>query len=365
MNPINPDQRDGNARALFFSRGRGRGHVFPDIAIADEIARITPGLDISFSSYATGAETFRSLGRNVWDLELPEANPFVTTLMRAGRLIRELSPDIVIAHEEFAALVAANISNVPSIFTGAWFPKLGSVSAESLACSDSVIIRGEAGIFAPPPDLSRKPIYVGPVIRRMSCTANDRPRLRRELEIGPSVFVMTVVQGGWATEARAPIAATVIAAFRQLEFENKKCFWLAGSDHELIMDLTKSQGGFEVCRFYDDVERLYAASDVIVTKGTYGATIEAASLGVHSVSISHASNPVDEILVPRIRSNIALSASATDGDVLADRLRSLVSLQKGPEPLLIHESGASKAALAIVLETERILGRNLGRMQVG
>jgi predicted glycosyltransferase len=176
---------------------------------------------------------------------------------------------------------------------------------------------------------------------------------------------MTVVQGGWATEARAPIAATVIAAFRQLEFENKKCFWLAGSDHELIMDLTKSQGGFEVCRFYDDVERLYAASDVIVTKGTYGATIEAASLGVHSVSISHASNPVDEILVPRIRSNIALSASATDGDVLADRLRSLVSLQKGPEPLLIHESGASKAALAIVLETERILGRNLGRMQVG
>ena len=128
-----------HAKSSFFSRGRGRGHAIPDMAIADQLTRVWPELELHFVSYSTGADTFRRRGLTVIDMSLPEENPFFSTLIRCKALIDEWKPDFIVSHEEFSAMVAASMAGVKSIFLSAWFPPKGSVAYGEGA-------RGERGI---------------------------------------------------------------------------------------------------------------------------------------------------------------------------------------------------------------------------
>src|SRR5687768_3344241 len=108
-------------RALFFSRGRGHGHAIPDMAIVDELESLAPEIAVSFASYATGAATFKAANRSVFNMGLAENNGFLETLFKACDLILDQKPNIIISHEEFAALPAARLAGIPSIFISAWF----------------------------------------------------------------------------------------------------------------------------------------------------------------------------------------------------------------------------------------------------
>ena len=48
-----------------FPEGKGRGHAIPDAAIAKELVKLEPTLDVTFVSYSVGAETLKDLGQNV------------------------------------------------------------------------------------------------------------------------------------------------------------------------------------------------------------------------------------------------------------------------------------------------------------
>ncbi len=301
---------------LFFSRGRGHGHAIPDMAIASHIANSEPDVHLRFVSYATGAATLEKAGWDVVDLDLPENNGFLPTLYKAQSLISCLNPILVIAHEEFAALAAARISKVRSLFISAWLPQPGSLAAECLAEVDGVIVLGEPGIFPTPHPRMPRPAFVGDVVRKMSYGPDDRTRARLELAVASDATVIMVAAGGWATEERAPIADMIIGAFSALPATPKVIFWLAGRDHEMLRKVLGNTPGISVCEFCDPIERWMVASDVLITKGTRGLSIEAARLGLPSISISHGLNPMDDILVSRIKSNVALNAKAIDAETL-------------------------------------------------
>lgn len=316
--------------ALFFSRGRGRGHALPDAAIAARLKEVAPELALSFASYATGAETLRTLGHPVIDLALPEANLFVPTLFKARELIEQHRPHFIIAHEEFAALLAAKLLGVPSIFISAWLPPNGNIYAESVTCADAVIVIDHPGIFPLPAGMTVKPHYTGPIYRQMQFTTRDRAGLRRELGWPAEAFVVVVSPGGSATEKDSPLLDLAITAFRQLPQPQKRLIWLSAKDHAEASARFKGIPGCEALRFVDPVERLLGAADVILTKGTRGATLDAAAVGVPSISISHGRNPVDDLLVPRIRTNVALVAKAVDADALAYHLQASSQRRSAP-----------------------------------
>src|SRR4051794_15876315 len=94
-------------RVLFFSRGRGHGHAIPDMEIASSLLKQAPGLQIRFVSYATGARTFRERGEEVIDVKLSETPSFTDTILAFHTVLQNESPDAIISHEEFGALVAA------------------------------------------------------------------------------------------------------------------------------------------------------------------------------------------------------------------------------------------------------------------
>ena len=328
---------------LFFSRGRGHGHAIPDMDIGQELNIIDKSINIQFVSYATGAETFKACNVPVLDMGLPEGNPFILTLQKALELITNFKPKIIVAHEEFAAMAAAKITGVPAIFISAWMPQNGTVHAESLVSAAGILVIGDPGIFPMPMGVRGTVAYSGPIVRKLQFTRKDRSSLRRELNIEDDALAILVAQGGWASEQRAPILNTVLSAFFALKQTPKHLFWLAGNDVETISRRMQGMKGVHVLPFVDPMERIMAACDIVITKGTRGITLDAASAGVPSISLSPGMNPIDDMLVPRIRTNIALNANATDGTILKQYMEKVIAAPC-PAPLDIDAVGNARVA---------------------
>src|SRR5438034_11600364 len=119
-------------KVLFFSRGRGRGHAVVDIEVGRDLAVLRDDVEIRFVSYGTGAKTFAERGIAAIDLGLPDANGIAVTTVLAGRIIGRLQPDLVVAHEEFAALPAAKIFGTTTVMITDFFGEPGKFSMESL-----------------------------------------------------------------------------------------------------------------------------------------------------------------------------------------------------------------------------------------
>lgn len=180
---------------LFFSRGRGKGHAIPDAAIMESVRNLDDEIGWQFVSYGTGASTLVELGHSVKDLQLPDDNPFHETLIRAGKVISEFSPGIVVSHEEFSAVLGARIYGIPAIFLTDWFGNENNVIMQTLTYAESVIFLGERGIFDEPSYLKGKITYVGPIVRDFRYHKKDRDRARQELGmqndltvVAPNVF---------------------------------------------------------------------------------------------------------------------------------------------------------------------------------
>jgi len=309
---------------LFFSRGHGRGHAIPDLAIAEELRSLRQDFDLRFASYATGAETLSELGHGVVDLELPAANPIIETIVRCARVIAWLKPHLVIAHEEFPALPAAKIFGVPTIFLTDWFDEAKEFTMYLLAYADEIIFLDEPGIFDEPAHVNGKVHYTGPVLRPFTYSNGDRSRARQELGLPQDAVVISVFPGSW-TEEEGPIYDLVGAAFDSISAPRKNLIWIAGSDFDLLRDRAKAESGIIIRKADWQIDRLFVASDLGITKANRKTAMELASLGIPSISLSHALNWPDDVRVARIPSNIALDAKAVDSKTLAERIAEILA----------------------------------------
>lgn len=131
----------------FFSRGRGRGHAVPDMAIAEAMKLLISDLDIRFISYSSGAAAFRSRGYDVIDMGMPADPQLFDMIVHEARIIGLLQPRLVIAHEEFAALPTAEIFQIPSVFITDFFLDPSSLPISALRYAAEVIFTGEDGRF--------------------------------------------------------------------------------------------------------------------------------------------------------------------------------------------------------------------------
>jgi UDP-N-acetylglucosamine:LPS N-acetylglucosamine transferase len=312
-------------KILFFSRGHGYGHAFPDMAIGAELRKISSDIKIMFVSYASGAKAFESTGVPVIDLNLPEANPYLETMARCIRLIKREMPDLVISHEEFSALPAAKFNEIRSVYISAWLPVKSSIGTESLNYADQIILLGAPGIFPAVFTTTTKISYVGNIIRPMKYRNSDRTRIRQELDLALDTKYLIVLPGGAASEQEFPIFDIVFDMFVRLPFAEKKLTWISAKDYRQLRKRSDQSAQFEVIQFYQPIEYLLAAADLIISKGSRGVTLDAAAVGVPSISISNGKNIIDDILVPRVRNNVALTGCATDTSALTYHVMEVIN----------------------------------------
>lgn len=343
----------GKVGVLFFSRGRGHGHAIPDMAIADDLARLRGDFDLRFVSYGTGALTLAAHHRPLIDLDMLDANPVWTTVLRAGQLIRQMQPDLIVSHEEFAVLPVAKIFGLPTIFITEWFSDPDRLTMQSLAYADEIIVIEEAGIFDEPPCVEGKVFYVGPVLRSFSYTKADRSRARSELGFDQDATIILVLPGGWATEEREPIYDTVMSVFDALKIPQKLLVWMAGADYELLAAHLAKRADVIVKDWDWQIDRLMVASDLAVCKANRVALRELSSLGIPSISISHGLNPIDDALIERFHTNTALDARTLTHKILATTI--LETLRDGVGTRASKErSSAQPEGNGAVLAAQRL-----------
>jgi UDP-N-acetylglucosamine:LPS N-acetylglucosamine transferase len=339
-------------RVLFFTRGRGRGHAIPDLAILAELQRLTTDVEWIFASYATGAATLAAAGAPLVDLHLGDDPPYLEVLIRATHTLNRLKPDLVVSHEEFAALPASKSFGRPTVFLVDFFP-LSELRRDSLRYADRILFIEHRGIFPEPPQLAGRVQYLGPVVRPLTVSRADRARVRAELGLDADGRIIAIIPGAWANEQRAPIADLVLPAFRKIAGDGDRLMWVAGADREAIAKRLQDTPGVTLFEEFSPIERLMVCSDLVITKANRGTIIDLDRLGVPSVSLSFGLNPVDEAIVPRLRSNLALDARGIDGAFLGEVVERLLSSGEDHRPgHFYNESSAADVAREITAMLE-------------
>ena len=337
----------------FFTRGRGRGHAVPDMAIAEEMKLLIPDLDIRFISYSTGAATFRSRGYDVIDMGMAADPHLFDAIVHEARIIGSLQPQLVIAHEEFTALPTAEIFQIPCVFITDFFLDPTSLPINAMRYATEIIFTGERGIFTEPPYLRTKVRYVGPAVRRFEYRRADRSRARDELGLPADATVLLCLPGSWP-ESQVPVVGLLAAAWAKLPYPSKCLIWLAGDDYDLLSARFAEDRHVLLLKEERHIDRLIAASDLVVTKANRLTVYEAASLGAPSLSLSTGANWPDDAAVAQVSSNTLLDPSSLTPDELASIIAERVSCGWVPEGALPRWGGVVGAARSLAAHVHRI-----------
>jgi len=350
------DQRPpaANFEIELVSRGHGRGHAVPDIAIARELTRLAPHIQIDFVSYATGAETYRACGYPVTDIGAPEMPPFLDMVVALTRLFGQMEPGprLIVSHEEIPAVVAAEILGIPCIFITDFFMDPSSMFMEALKSASEIIFTAERGLYTEPPQLRGKIQYVGRAVRPFQYGLADRDRARTELGIPSDAAVMLVQPGAWV-ESRVPVADLIMDTWKLIPHSPKRLIWLTGRDYDNLHSRFGDQPDLILLREDWKIDRLMAASNVLITKANRLTVYEAAALGLPSVSLSNGANWPDDVAVANVDSNTPLVAESVTPELLVEAI--MESISATPSPATAVSGGVAGAATRLAEYIDQML----------
>jgi UDP-N-acetylglucosamine:LPS N-acetylglucosamine transferase len=340
------------ARIVFVSAGNGKGHAVPDMAIGRELTKLAPNLAIQFVSYATGAEAYRGCGYPVIDMHAPDSPPYLDMVVAFTRLLRHMAPAplLIVSHEEYSAVTAANALEIPCVFITDFFMDPNSMWMYALKAASEIIFIGEQGLYTEPPLLRNKIHYVGRGVRAFEYSLADRERARTELAI-PRDAIVALLQPGAYVESRVPMAELLLAAWRLLPDSPKRLIWLAGRDLPALQSRYGKEADLILLQEDWKIDRLMAASNVLITKANRVTVYEAAAMGLPSISVSMMANWPDDVAVANVASNTPLSTDGLTPQRLADAIQDAIA--STPTPATSVSQGVFGAAERIAHLVER------------
>jgi len=342
---------------LFFSRGLGRGHAVPDAAIAEELRRLRPNLEICFVSYSLGAHTLRQLGHRVIDLDLAEDPLLFDSVTRVVSLLRNEKPALVVSHEEFSTVPVARGFGLPTVFLTDWFGPPEWPIMQALKYADEIVLLDEPGYQSEPEYLREKVHYAGLVFRPLF-PLESRIHCRRRRSLPRDTTVILVVPGGagFHSEAAAPIFDLLVQAFLALPLRNKRLLWVVGEpDFNFLTEKTQGEDDISILAPHSDLTTTMMASDLVITKGNRTPLLECEILGIATMSLSSGRNFVDDDRIARIRSNTALRVRGLTSPMLTKHMIASLARRtrlKRPDEHTVNQ-GRRNAAERICLHLDK------------
>ena len=342
MQPVGLERDLSNI--MFISRGHGRGHAVPDMAIAARLTELMPNLRIRFVSYAAGAEAYRACGYDVTDLRLPDMPPLWDQVIALTKLLSTTTPAVIVAHEEMAAVPLASAMNIPCMFITDFFIDPSNLMMHALKYAHEIVFTSERGVYTEPPYLADKVHYVGRTVRKFQYGIADRERARHELDIPADALVVLCQPGAWG-ESRVPLWDLLSAAWDRVPASSKRLIWLAGRDYHQLLGVSRGRTDVIVLKEDWNIDRLMAASNVLISKANRVTVYEAAAIGLPSISISNSANWPDDVAVAKVDSNSVVWRDSVTPQELADLI--LKKSNTAPVPATEISSGVDGSASRI------------------
>ncbi len=295
-------------KILYFSRGRGYGHSIGDIEVIRELKKNDENLDIVIASYAHGYEAFIKNGfTEIENLYLSYENEFFSPqgLARIQQLIKSVRPDLIVANEMFNVLPLAREHGFPAVLITHWFfeavrPK-PTILSLFMACANHIIFGDLEDFHEKPPKLRAPVSFVGPIMRKIETSSQDRDFFKKALGFQKTDKVILVSFGGGfdrvggGLEKGKIVLEKIYQVFDQLNIQNLKLILLAGQIYDYAISKFDNSN-VTILRESWDFDKLMAASDIAIVRGSYRTLCELAVIGTPAICIPFLKgNPVDEM----------------------------------------------------------------------
>jgi len=346
-------------KILYFSRGRGFCHAMRDMLIIEEFTKLNENLNIQVASYAEGYTCFTQNGFEVFDLGL-KLNEEIgyNAVNRIESLIKRFKPALIVTDEGFVVLSLAKKFGIPSLLITNWF--FESIDKRHplipvVRDANHIIFADRKEFHKVPSNFDVPVSFVGPIIRQFEYTHKDKGKARSELGLEDDEIVILVTPAGRHKHRNKLLDLTpsIIERVKKLEL---RLILLTGPLFEEYSKKIEKNDRVIVKSYDWKIDRLMAASDLVINKGTFTTTWELVFLGVPSISIPDGDNPVDLIHVKKLEklnATVAINPYDFYTSILLEKIERLLDSEEKRKEMsrsclnLVVERGQKKAAKII------------------
>lgn len=319
-------------RVLLTTGGTG-GHIFPALAVAEELRRQFDGIELLFMGSQNGLEKRLAEKAGINYIGLPVHGVLgkgfgaVSALARLGmalpkalRIVREFSPDCAAgfgSYAAFAPLLAARLLRVPSI--------LHEQNAVAGA-SNRVLAKFCDRICTSLPDTTgfdeRHIVQTGNPVRKAIMQVGTRPRDF----LGKHLLVMGGSQGAHAINM---YICDLLPRLKELGIEI--CHQTGNGDEEAVK-AAYAEAGMENCRvaaFFDNMAQIYSWADLAVCRAGASTVTELCAAALPSILVPfpyaiHDHQTYNALAMEKAGAAKVFAQKDVTSDVLGDQIRNIM-----------------------------------------
>jgi UDP-N-acetylglucosamine--N-acetylmuramyl-(pentapeptide) pyrophosphoryl-undecaprenol N-acetylglucosamine transferase len=276
-------------RIVFAAGGTG-GHIYPAIAIADELKRINDKIEIRFIG-AKGRIEEKIVPKNGYKLELIEVAGFkrslslknistaykiIKALKESKKILKDFNPEIVFGTGGFVSgpvLKSAYRLGIPTVIEeGNFYP---GVTVKLLSASaDKVILNfeGTKKYLKRQDNIEIMSYPVRQNLRKFS--RSEALKYFRLDENKKTLFVFGGSQGAYS------INSALLKCYKNLTTTDIQIIWQTGtSDFDKISNAVSTNNNVKVFKYIDNIDYAYSACDLVLCRGGISTIMELASFG--------------------------------------------------------------------------------------
>lgn len=282
---------------IMISGGGTGGHIFPALSIADELMKKYPTAKIEFvgandrmemqkipeAGYKIHGITISGIQRADWKKNITFPIKLWKSLLKCKKLIREFKPDVVIGTGGFASgplLWAAQLKKIPTVIQEQnSYPGITNKLLSKKAKTICVAYSGLDKWFP-----QRSIVFTGNPVRKSLLELGDESKGAKEaLGFNPDKKVILVLGGSLGARA---INKAVKESYSEWIQAGYQVVWQCGKVYyNALMEEVPQIDGLLLTDFVKDMNVVYSAADVIISRAGAGTLSELAIVGKPAILI--------------------------------------------------------------------------------
>jgi UDP-N-acetylglucosamine--N-acetylmuramyl-(pentapeptide) pyrophosphoryl-undecaprenol N-acetylglucosamine transferase len=283
-------------RKIVFAAGGTGGHIYPAIAVADELKRMVEGIEIKFIGAKNRIEE-KIIPANGYELQTIEVAGFkrslslkniktgykiLRALSETKKILRSFAPDLVYGTGGFVSgpvLRSAQSLGIKNVIEeGNFYP---GVTVKLVAPKANKVILNFEG--------TKKFLRRQDNIQIMSYPVREnmkkRPRPEAIKYFGLNESKRTLLIFGGSQGARS-INMALLKCFKNLIGSDIQLIWQTGEpDFDKVSADVSSNRNVKLLKYIDNIEYAYSAADLVLCRSGISTIMELASFGLAAVFV--------------------------------------------------------------------------------
>lgn len=298
-------------RVVIGAGGTG-GHIYPGLATAEAIRRLSPEARVTFSGTSRGLESTLVPAAG-YDLDLVPMKPFARcadahlaafplhlgrSVIQAASQLRRERVDVVIGmggYPSVPVVLAARILGIPAVLHESnAVPGRANVLAARFVRTIATGFDPRDARWCRGRDVRHLGIPVSAALESVDATAL-RPRARKSFGVGPDQRLV-IVSGGSLGASRLNRAAVDLAGRWRSRDDVRFVIKARADDRAELEAVLSRSGGGRIARVVDHIESMelaYAAADAMVLRAGSATIAELELLGTPAVLVPYPQAPGD------------------------------------------------------------------------